>query len=78
MLCSGDEKDVMRERADVADRRAELSVTCDVLARALAQLQQIPRELESTGGRPSLPGDAISAGIVRRSHNMDMYTGRPR
>lgn len=68
----------MRERADVADRRAELAVTCDVLARALAQLQQIPRELESTGGRPSLPGDAIAAGFVRRSQNLDMYAGRPR
>lgn len=89
LMCSGDEKDVMRERADVADRRAELSVTCDVLSRALAQLQQIPRELETSGamnawGNGATPlalvGDHMGSPgmpIVRRS-TMDMYTGRPR
>jgi hypothetical protein len=79
-LCSGDEKDVMRERADVAHRRAELSVTCDVLAKAVAQLQLIPRELETSGGGPAWhngvsPRDPMP--IVRRS-NMDVYNGRPR
>jgi hypothetical protein len=80
-VCSGDEKDVMRERADVAHRRAELSRTCEVLAKALTQLQQIPRELETTAGTstslwlsttsPRRPKDMT---LISRP-SMDVYTG---
>lgn len=50
VMCSGDEKLVMQERADIAGRRRELSATCEVLAKAVAELQLLPRELEAHAG----------------------------
>ena len=40
----------MQERQDIAGRRRELTATCDVLSKALAELQLLPRELEAQAG----------------------------
>jgi hypothetical protein len=48
--CRGDEKILMKERADIAGRRAQLTSYCDVLEKALRQLQAIPSELEGQIG----------------------------
>lgn len=40
----------MQERVEVAARRRELSASCEVLAKAVAELQLLPRELEARAG----------------------------
>eukprot|EP00892_Ulva_mutabilis_P006287 jgi/Ulvmu1/402/UM001_0409.1 len=59
-ILSGDEKRVMQERQDIAGRRKDLTATCEVLSKAVAELQLLPRELEAQAGiGPRSGGSAV-------------------
>lgn len=74
LWCRGNERELMQERADVAERRAATTANVAVLGQAMEQLLRLPAELGGGGGSGS--GGAGSASGARHGSSAASGSGR--